>query len=46
VDCKKQEVIIEKKPLQIKVPFDQYIKTEVADMIVFPSQESTSSLPG
>ena len=46
VDCKKQEVIIEKKQLQIKVPFDQYIKTEVADMIVFPSQESTSSLPG
>jgi len=46
VDCNKQEVIIEKKPLQIKVPFDQYIKTQVADMIVFPSQESASTPPG
>ena len=46
VDCVTQNVIIEKKPLEIKIAFDQYIKTQVSDMIVFPSQESTSSLPG
>jgi hypothetical protein len=46
VDCNTHNVIIEKKPLEIRIPFDEYIKTQVSDMIVFPSQESTSSLPG
>lgn len=46
VDCFDQVVIIDKKPVNVKIPFDQYIKAKVVeDDVIFSLQQDTPQLP-